>query len=53
LPVPSRPSPTSPPEEFRFDIAAEHPPIGAWLARIRALPGWANPYELMPGGLAT
>jgi glutathione S-transferase len=38
-----------PPEEFGFDIAAEHPPIGAWLARIRALPGWKHPYDLMPG----
>jgi glutathione S-transferase len=38
-----------PAAEFGFDIAAEHPPIGAWLGRIRALPGWAHPYELMPG----
>ncbi len=38
-----------PPDEFGFDIAADHPPIGAWLARIRALPGWRHPYDLMPG----
>ena len=38
-----------PAEVFGFDIAAEHPPIGAWLKRIRALPGWKHPYELMPG----
>jgi len=38
-----------PPEEFGFDIGAEHPPIGAWLGRIKALPGWVHPYELMPG----
>ena len=38
-----------PAEEFGFDIAAEHPEIGEWLARIRALPGWVHPYELMPG----
>jgi glutathione S-transferase len=38
-----------PPEEFGFDIAADHPPIGGWLARIRALPGWRHPYDLMPG----
>jgi glutathione S-transferase len=38
-----------PVEEFGFDIAAEHPEIGAWLERIRALPGWKHPYELMPG----
>ena len=38
-----------PAEEFGFDIAAEHPPIAAWLNRIKALPGWVHPYELMPG----
>jgi glutathione S-transferase len=38
-----------PAEEFGFDIAAEHPSIGAWLRRIRELPGWAHPYDLMPG----
>ncbi|WP_137045195.1 glutathione S-transferase family protein [Pseudolabrys sp. FHR47] len=38
-----------PAEEFGFDIAKEHPAIGAWLKRIEALPGWAHPYDLMPG----
>jgi glutathione S-transferase len=38
-----------PPDEFGFDIAADHKNIGAWLARIKALPGWKHPYELMPG----
>ncbi len=38
-----------PAEEFGFDIAAEHPAIGAWLKRIEALPGWAHPYDIMPG----
>jgi glutathione S-transferase len=38
-----------PPEEFGFDIAAEHKNIAAWLERIKALPGWKHPYELMPG----
>jgi glutathione S-transferase len=38
-----------PPEEFGFDIAAEHKQIAAWLDRIRALPGWKHPYDLMPG----
>ena len=38
-----------PAEEFGFDMAAEHPPIGAWLGRIRALLGWVHPHELMPG----
>ncbi len=38
-----------PPEEFGFDIAAAHPSIGQWLDRVKALPGWKHPYELMPG----
>jgi glutathione S-transferase len=38
-----------PAEEFGFDFATEYPAIGAWRERIRALPGWAHPYELMPG----
>ena len=38
-----------PPEEFGFDIAKDHPAIGAWLGRVKALPGWKHPYELMPG----
>jgi glutathione S-transferase len=38
-----------PAEEFGFDIAKEHPAIAAWLDRMKALPGWKHPYELMPG----
>ena len=38
-----------PAEEFGFDIAKNHPPIGAWRDRIKALPGWGHPYDLMPG----
>jgi len=38
-----------PAEEFGFDIAAEHKNIGAWLGRMKALPNWAHPYDLMPG----
>jgi glutathione S-transferase len=38
-----------PPEEFGFDIAGDHKNIGAWLARIKQLPGWKHPYDLMPG----
>jgi glutathione S-transferase len=38
-----------PAEEFGFDIPAEHKNIAAWLGRIKALPGWAHPYDLMPG----
>jgi len=38
-----------PADEFGFDIAAEHKNVAAWLDRIKALPGWKHPYELMPG----
>jgi glutathione S-transferase len=36
------------PDEFGVSWA-EFPAVGAWLERIRKLPGWAHPYELMPG----
>jgi glutathione S-transferase len=38
-----------PADEFGFDIAATHTNIAAWLDRVKALPGWAHPYDLMPG----
>jgi glutathione S-transferase len=38
-----------PAEEFGFDPAADRPNIAAWLGRMRALSGWAHPYDLMPG----
>ncbi len=38
-----------PSEEYGFDIAADYPAIGKWLDRMRALPNWGHPYDLMPG----
>ena len=38
-----------PAEEFGFDIVQDHPAIGTWLERMKALPGWKHPYDLMPG----
>ena len=38
-----------PADEFGFDIPGTHKNVGAWLDRIKALPGWKHPYELMPG----
>jgi glutathione S-transferase len=38
-----------PAEEFGFDIPATYPNIGVWLDRLKALPGWKHPYDLMPG----
>jgi glutathione S-transferase len=36
-------------EEHGYDWANSHPNIHAWSQRIRALPGWQDPYQLMPG----
>jgi glutathione S-transferase len=36
------------PDEFGVSWT-DYPRVGAWLERIRALPGWVHPYELMPG----
>ena len=38
-----------PAAEFGFDIAGTHSHIRTWLDRIKALPGWKHPYDLMPG----
>jgi glutathione S-transferase len=38
-----------PVEEFGFDIGNDHPAIAAWRERMKALPGWKHPYDLMPG----
>jgi len=36
-------------DEIGVDFAADYPAIAAWLERIKALPGWKHPYDLMPG----
>lgn len=36
------------PEETGFNWD-DYPSIQSWLDRIRQLPGWVHPYELMPG----
>lgn len=38
-----------PPRESGYDLAQTHPAIQAWLDRIATIPGWAAPYELLPG----
>jgi glutathione S-transferase len=38
-----------PVEEHGYDWAKTHPNIHAWTERLRTLPGWKGPYELMPG----
>ena len=36
-------------DEYGIDWAADYPPIHAWAERIKAMPGWKHPYDLMPG----
>ena len=36
-------------DEFPIDWGKEFPNLVAWRERIRALPGWKHPYDLMPG----
>jgi glutathione S-transferase len=38
-----------PADEFGFDVAKDYPAIDAWLDRMKTLPGWKHPYDLMPG----
>lgn len=38
-----------PADEYGFDVRKDHPAIATWLDRIKQLPGWAQPYDLMPG----
>lgn len=38
-----------PADESGYEIADRYPHIAAWLARVRAIPGWATPYEILPG----
>jgi len=38
-----------PMDESGYDFGASHPAIDAWLRRVAALPGWREPYELLPG----
>ena len=38
-----------PEEETGLQTRTRFPSLAAWLERIRALPGWADPYEILPG----
>lgn len=35
--------------ESGYEIAGRFGNIHAWLDRVRAIPGWADPYEILPG----
>ena len=41
--------PFYPVEESGYEVAGRFPQIQAWLERMRVLPGWASPYDVMPG----
>jgi len=38
-----------PVEESGIDVAARWPHIAAWVERLKRIPGWASPYDVMPG----
>ena len=38
-----------PVEESGYDVAGRFPQIAAWVERLKALPGWASPYDVLPG----
>jgi glutathione S-transferase len=38
-----------PVEESGYDIAGQFPHLQAWIDRMQALPGWASPYDMLPG----
>jgi glutathione S-transferase len=38
-----------PVEESGYEVAVRFPHINCWLSRVKAIPGWADPYEVLPG----
>ncbi len=38
-----------PEDETGVDLARADPAIHAWSARMKSLPGWKRPYDLLPG----
>ena len=38
-----------PVEESGYEVTGRYPHIAAWLERVRAIPGWADPYDVLPG----
>jgi glutathione S-transferase len=38
-----------PVEESGYEITERFPHIAAWLGRLRVIPGWKEPYVMMPG----
>jgi glutathione S-transferase len=38
-----------PPEESAYPLDGQFPHIAAWVERMKAVPGWIAPYDVMPG----
>lgn len=38
-----------PAEESGYDIGKQYPAMAKWLDRVKQLPGWKAPYDLLPG----
>jgi glutathione S-transferase len=38
-----------PAEESGIDVATHYPALSAWRDRLKRLPGWKPPYEMLPG----
>ena len=38
-----------PADESGYDIGKSYPAMAKWLERLKALPGWKPPYEMLPG----
>jgi glutathione S-transferase len=38
-----------PVEESGYPVEGRYPNIAAWVERLRKVPGWADPYEVLPG----
>ena len=38
-----------PVDESSYDLAPRFPQVAAWRGRMQAIPGWADPYEILPG----
>ncbi len=35
--------------ESGYEVAGRFPNVAAWLERVREIPGWASPYDILPG----
>ena len=38
-----------PAEETGHDLPQRVPRIAAWVERLKQIPGWASPYDVLPG----